>query len=112
MTDTEEEPPSLEELLNRQGPTMKLLICRVCADIFRLRSEERTCSCGATKGMYLNICEAEYSGPAIPLGFANGSLVDAIRNQPEGPGWGADFKAFVIPKNCATFVKTDADKES
>jgi hypothetical protein len=38
----------------------------------------------------------------VPLGFANGSLVKALHNQPK-EGWGENFSAFVIPEICDTF---------
>jgi len=57
--------------------------------------------------MYINEIDAIYSGDdAVPIGFANGSLVEALRNQPEA-GMGKVFTAFVIPKECETFVKVD-----
>ena len=43
----------------------------------------------------------------MPLGFANGSLVDAIKNQPVESDKGEAFRAFVIPKACKTFIKED-----
>lgn len=69
-----------------------------------MRYEERSCFCGKSKGKYLDNLYAEYSGPAIPIGFANFSFVQALRNQPDkAPG--KTFEAFVIEKNCPTFKK-------
>ncbi len=86
---------------------MKLLLCKNCQDVIRLVQEEvRTCRCGKVSGKYINDLDAIYSGDdAIPLGFANSTLVEAIVNQPEGNGLGKEFTAFVIPKKCSTFVK-------
>ena len=85
---------------------MKLLLCRKCQDVVRLIQKERSCECGCVKGRYINNIYAEYSGEhAVPLGFANGSFVQAIRNQPKS-GWGENFEAFVIPQECETFKKT------
>lgn len=85
---------------------MKLLLCKNCQDVIRLVQEEtRTCRCGKVSGKYLDDLNAVYSGKeAVPLGFANSSLVEALRNQPE-EGWGKEFTAFVIPKKCYTFEK-------
>jgi hypothetical protein len=86
---------------------MKLLLCKNCQDIIRLIHSKRTCKCGNISGIYINELDAIYSGDdAVPIGFANGSLVEAMRNQPES-GMGKVFTAFVIPKECETFVKVD-----
>ena len=85
---------------------MKLVLCRDCLDIFSLRRNEvRKCSCGKCSGRYIDSLYAEYAGePAVPIGFSNPSLVEALRNQPEeGPG--KEFRAFVIPKKCETMTK-------
>jgi len=87
---------------------MKLLLCKNCQDVIRLiQGEIRTCKCGAVSGKYLDDLNAIYSGDeAVPLGFANSTLVEAFRNQPED-GMGKTFTAFVIPKNCYTFEKVE-----
>jgi hypothetical protein len=85
---------------------MKLLLCKICNDIFNLSTkQEKACSCGMTRGRYLDEINAEYSGKwAVPLGLANPSLVSALRRQPrKAPG--ANFVAFVIEKDCPTFRK-------
>jgi hypothetical protein len=43
------------------------------------------------------------------LGFANNSLENAIKNQPQS-GIGELFTAFVIPKQCSTFIFEMPDK--
>lgn len=84
---------------------MKLLFCSDCHDVFSLRVNiEKTCHCGKVKGMYLDDLNAVHTG-GVPLGFANSSLVEALKNQPE-KGDGARFTAFVIPKECETFNET------
>lgn len=84
---------------------MKLLLCLDCDDIFNLGYELKTCSCGTTKGKYTDERNAIYCGVnAIPLGIANDSFAKAIRNQQETFPLGERFTAFVIPKNCETFV--------
>ena len=84
---------------------MKLILCKDCQDVVRLiQDEERFCKCGKCSGKYTDDLNAWYKGGkfVVPLGFANGSLVKAVYNQPK-EGWGEDFSAFVIPENCTTF---------
>lgn len=85
---------------------MKLIFCRSCSDLIRLRESifEQWCKCGASSGRYIDHINAIYSGEAIPLGLLNNELVAAIENQPES-GQGKVFTAFVIPKQCPTFKK-------
>ena len=86
---------------------MKLLMCRSCGDVFSLDYKEKWCKCKGISGKYLDDLNAEYHGEdAIPLGFANNSIREAIRKQPKN-GMGYNFNAFVIPKECNTFVKVD-----
>ena len=86
---------------------MKLLYCNTCRDIVKLSRTTRTCQCGATGGHYKQDgLNAIYYGPAIPLGFANGSFHEALGNQPEF-GKGTDYKAFVIPIVCPTMELVD-----
>ncbi|WP_270363304.1 hypothetical protein [Bacillus paranthracis] len=86
---------------------MKLLMCLECNDIFNLALSEKSCSCGRSKGKYVNQQLAEYTGEfALPIGFSNPSLIQAIKDQPN-EGFGKEFTAFVIPKNCRTFLKSD-----
>ena len=86
---------------------MKLLYCNTCRDIVKISYATRTCHCGATGGHYKQDgLNAVYYGPAIPLGFANGSFHEAIDSQPEF-GMGTNYNAFVIPKVCPTMVHVD-----
>jgi len=84
---------------------MKLLLCRDCQDIFNLQvGVMRSCKCGKVKGQYLDDVMAEYYGrEAVPIGFANSTLVEAINKQPP-EGMGKDFTAFVMPRKCPSFV--------
>jgi hypothetical protein len=80
---------------------MKLIYCRVCQDVFKLiDTEVRFCACRSCWGKYLpDKLNAEYYGEfAVPLGFANSSLREALDNQPL-QGDGKVFTAFVIPQN-------------
>lgn len=83
---------------------MKLVLCTKCQDVIRLmQDEERSCKCGKCSGQYIDNLYAWYKGKyAIPIGFANSSLVNAVRNQPQTT-WGKEFTAFVIQRECSTF---------
>lgn len=89
---------------------MKLILCTKCHDVFKLDVVDRSCKCGACTGRYLkNEIDARYQGEhAVPLGFNNTLLAKAIKLQPE-KGMGRVFEAFVIPKNCPTFIKIIPD---
>lgn len=80
------------------------MLCKKCNHIFSLAPQERICECKTTKGRYIDDQNAVYSGEfAVPLGFTNTSLLSAINNQPQ-TGLGELFTAFVIPKDCSTFI--------
>lgn len=86
---------------------MKLIMCKSCFDIVKCLKTGRTCQCGRSGGQYADDgLNATYWGDAIPLGFANSSLVDALESQPAN-GWGQRFEAFVIPMICPTFKRID-----
>jgi len=81
---------------------MKLLYCPTCQDAHKLSQAGTYCACGASWGRYLSDdLHAQISGEAVPLGFANGSLHEALRARPAF-GMGAIFTAFVIPERCPT----------
>jgi len=82
---------------------VKLIYCTECNDIVCLvKGTDRKCQCLHAGGRYLDNLNAVYWGTAVPLGLDNNSLVWAVRRQPR-TGWGDNFNAFVIPKECATF---------
>lgn len=85
---------------------MKLIICSNCSDVRSLRvSSKTTCECGESYGQYeKDGVNAFIGGKAIPIGFANGKLIDAIRNRPKS-GMGKEFAAFVIPEKCETITQ-------
>lgn len=81
---------------------MKLIFCPLCQDVVKLRlQEKRTCVCGSSWGQYTDFLHATIGGEAIPIGFANSSFVRALSERPDS-GWGRNFEAFVIPKECDT----------
>jgi len=86
---------------------MKLIFCKECTDVVRLKTSKiKYCDCGQSYGMYTDELNAWYQGPCVPLGFANSTFLRALQNQPES-GWGENFDAFVIEKDCPTFRKND-----
>jgi len=63
---------------------MKLILCPDCNDVVRLIDINRTCRCGNSWGWYEQDGKnGHYRGSAIPLGFANPDILDAIRRWPE-----------------------------
>ena len=86
---------------------MKLLYCNNCRDVFRLHKTTSSCRCSDSGGHYkTDGLNAIYYGPAVPLGFTNGSFNYARERQPEW-GKGEPFTAFVIPKVCPTMELVD-----
>lgn len=59
---------------------------------------KKSCSCGRSKGKYINQQLAEYTGEfSLPIGFSNSSLIQTIKDQPI-EGLGKEFAVFVTPK--------------
>lgn len=81
---------------------MKLLFCPECLDIFNINLNEKVCSCGKTRGKYIDRLNAEYSG-GIPIGFANSGFRLAMDAHKER-GLGLDFTAFAIRPDSLSFV--------
>jgi len=76
---------------------MKLLYCTNCGDIFNLNLKLKECSCGETKGLYVNTQDAVYSGEyAVFLGIDNTSFHEALKTRPL-IGMGSKMDAFAIP---------------
>ena len=93
---------------------MKLLICLDCMDIFNLKKHEKVCGCGKTKGKYIDDIKAEYSGNAMPIGFANSSFSAAYHEQRKKDKLnfaksdftkGTEFTAFFIPASAKSINK-------
>ena len=84
---------------------MKLVLCLHCHDVFKLARQDRRCDCGEAHGRYVDDVNAVYGGAsAVPLGFDNDALTEAVDRQPE-QGEGREFAAFVIPKDCPTMKR-------
>lgn len=96
---------------------MKLLLCRSCQDVQKLRTEPRWCACGKSGGRYLeDLLHAEYWGRhALLIGFANNTLADAVLSGLWKSGeFGPRFTAFIIPETATTVrkVRTPRTKEA
>lgn len=104
---------------------MKLLFCSKCNQVFSLAHEYTECKGNHCGGQYIDNINAKVWGdPAssFVLGFANSSIVDALRSQLHKGDLPADFyyagkmtprgrefTAFVIP-NAADSVERVLDK--
>lgn len=89
---------------------MKLILCTMCHDVYKLNVEaKRECKCGNTWGYYLKggiNAEVSDNQDTVILGLHNSSLVDAIVEQRQNgdpdDGMGIRFEAFIIPKSAPT----------
>jgi hypothetical protein len=64
---------------------MKLLFCFTCNDVVKLNLVDRTCSCGQTRGKYLDDKNAEIKGPGVLIALNNRTLEDAVRSYKKNP---------------------------
>ena len=106
---------------------MKLLLCVTCNEVFNLSHTYKECSGGHGGGRYINDLDANIWGPSdkiFCLGFANSTLVDALRAQinkgdsTEMMSYGGKltpkgrrFEAFIIPDAADSVVRMK-DKDS
>lgn len=97
---------------------VKLLLCVVCNQIFNLSHTYAECRGAHGGGQYVDEVNAQVWGDRekiFVLGFANGSLVSALREQIQdgdldekmryGGGFetvGRDFTAFIIPESASS----------
>lgn len=100
---------------------MKLICCATCNEVFNLSYSYKECEGGHGGGQYVDSLNAKVWGDLTQifvLGFANSSLVSALRNQvqhgdlPADFGYGGkivskgrDFTAFVIPKSAPSIER-------
>ena len=99
---------------------MKLLFCPQCGDVVALRSDSRTCTCGASAGHYIHSVVAEVRGPCLVLSFPDHEFVAAVRAQilhgdpksiaafPDRQKQVRDraFPAFILP-HCRQVIRSD-----
>lgn len=92
---------------------MKLLFCPHCQDVRKLGGLMTLCECQKSWGHYSDDgLNAIYGGGAIPIGFKNPSLVEAVHaQQDEGDredGMGRRFDAFVMPWCARTISRSES----
>ena len=106
---------------------MKLLLCIRCNEVFNLGFTERACSGQHTGGRYVDELNARVCGSRQDmqvLGFANSTLVQALRQQifrgdssetmqyaGKEVARGRDFGAFVIPYSADSVVRFETRAE-
>jgi hypothetical protein len=102
---------------------MKLILCSPCNQIFNLSHTYTECKGAHGGGQYVDDINAKVWGPRekiFVLGFANGSLVEALRAQLDtGDSTekmpyagrmetkGRDFTAFIIPESASSVERVD-----
>lgn len=102
---------------------MKLLLCARCNEVFNLSHDYKECKGGHGGGQYVDDLNAKVWGDPnliFILGFANSSLISAVRSQlqdgdlPANFGYGGkivskgrDFTAFVIPDSATSIIRTE-----
>ena len=107
---------------------MKLLLCAKCNEVFNLGYTYKECAGGHGGGMYIGDINARVWGPKeriFVLGFANGSMVQALRDQiasgdlpktmryaGETVSPGRDFDAFVIPESAPSVTRYATREEA
>ena len=81
---------------------MKLLLCLDCGDVVALRTELRTCACGAVQGRYLeDRATVEQTEGSISIALHNGDLkaaIEAFGRTPDAWRPAFCFRAFLNPR--------------
>lgn len=90
---------------------MKLMYCDKCHDIVKLTKESRKCDCGQCEGFYIDDINVKIIN-GIPLGIANSTFVEALKNKHKFSDIGYTFVAFVIPPNASTVWLVKGDSEN
>ncbi len=81
---------------------MKLLFCLECHDLFNLSYREKSCSCGACSGRYVNSIDAVVNGCGVSLAIGTGSLQLAIARL---AGMAGDRKDFIENNSVLCWVR-------
>ena len=80
---------------------MKLLLCRACGDVIRMRPERRSCFCGAASGRYLeDSSTVEQTEGSLSIALHNHDLRAALVAFDEAPApWHPlfVFRAYLNP---------------
>ena len=59
---------------------MKLVMCKICRDIFNLDYRVKTCGCGQVSGRYTDQRMAEVTGDHVAIAMGSGSLDMAFQS--------------------------------
>ncbi|MEJ7599407.1 MAG: hypothetical protein WKG01_15985 [Kofleriaceae bacterium] len=81
---------------------MKLLLCRDCGDVIRMRPEVRACFCGAASGRYVDDELVEQTEGSISIALHNHDLrtaLDAFDQSPDGWHPLMVFRAYLNPRS-------------
>lgn len=70
--------------------SVKLLNCKICHDVQKIRKSTRVCACGKSSARYIDPRWVEYQGPAQILGILNSEYTGATPEQ--------NYRWFVIPE--------------
>lgn len=92
---------------------MKLLMCRYCHDVLKLRRREtRFCMCKKSWGHYLTDgANAEVSQEAIVIGIDNNTVVRAIQAQANKDSGYRTLAAWVMGKDAPRVKWVEADEK-
>lgn len=96
-----------------QCPTRKMIHCRECDDLVTLyRGDWTFCKCGASKGAYLDIVQAVYSGESCyPVCLDNAGLRNSIKYQPRIGINHAEIRGWVAAESSSKFKRVPWDYE-
>jgi hypothetical protein len=84
---------------------LKLIYCKNCGDIYSLGGTVKSCSCGKTRGVYIDTENAIYGGDnAICLGIDNNAF-EASRNRQRLDGYGVRFDSYICALHCNSTIK-------
>ena len=75
---------------------MKLGMCRICKDVFKLVKNVRECSCGKCSGVVKGSSKVTVTGPIVIIGINDDLLKTAVGKRKLN-GSGVDFNAYVLP---------------
>jgi hypothetical protein len=86
---------------------MKLIYCKKCGDVYSANYSIKSCSCGATKAVYIDVENMLYGGDsAICLGIDNNAL-NVASNYQRLEGYATRIDAYTTSVFCHSTIKID-----
>ena len=79
---------------------MKLLLCLLCGDAYKVGHSIKTCSCGETSAFGFNDIEVAYSGDGVCIGLDNNVLRETLNRYADSfveNSKDRELKAWLIP---------------